>query len=379
MKLVPKYKTYIVAILMLTLVFELFVDFGVRAYQTEMIFGANQKIIEKQCDLLGHNRGIINWALICLPKIPVSDRISPTSDSHSQPIKIHFSQRLIPFIFSLAIIPLTYITTQSITNSKPASIISTLLTTIHPVYLIFNSSQYFSYIWVVFFLVSVYVLNKKPSLTALPFLATLFAKALPILWIPAILLIMKTQDKKIPLLIFVLVLCSLIAYHVFDGNFITSSLAHPHLELDMPEFKVKFKEIVIPSKTLVKSPQIFIPTLTIESSYTLAFAWNMTAILTPFLLVWLYRNETPRQIFYFLCVMLASIVLLPILTVEETFAYRSLPFVIFLNMAVALVMTRWLQERKIVKTLLLFLLPVAQYVLLIVQEWNGTNFDILIF
>ena len=123
-----------------------------------MIFGAKHKILDRQCNELGQTRGFTNWFFICLSKDvfsfigqnEVTDYESLKLDQGNKPIPINFAERIIPFAVGIAILPATYLATISITTKKSTALITTNLTAIHPVYLIFNNSQYFAKKWVLF-------------------------------------------------------------------------------------------------------------------------------------------------------------------------------------------------------------------------------------
>ena len=388
-KLINKrYKTYLATIILITLIIEIFMDFGSKSYQTEMIFGAKHKILDRQCNELGQTRGFTNWFFICLSKDvfsfigqnEVTDYESLKLDQGNKPIPINFAERIIPFAVGIAILPATYLATISITSKKSTALITTTLTAIHPVYLIFNSSQYFAQTWVLFLILSIWLLNKNIKSSMALLILSVFAKALSLLYIPAMILSLKNIKEKLiyTSIIPIIIIIGITSIQLTGSNLVTSeNFFMNYFSFNIPKFDLVYEERTI-EPTIFNKDQLHFIIPVVKSIYTLGFAWNFTSILIPFLLFYLYRKEQPKKIFWFLLVIIMTILLLPIFTPQFYFAHRTLPFVIFINMGMALIINNYLLEKKILKSIGLFSIAIIQYLVLIFYAWNGTNFNILI-
>ena len=104
--------------------------------------------------------------------------------------------RLLPFVFSMALLPLTYLVTIQITNKPLVGLLATVGTAIHPWFWLFNDTSTLHQFWVVWFLLSIYFIKRQPLL-AIPFYTlSVFTKAIPLLFLPAILYYIYQSKPK---------------------------------------------------------------------------------------------------------------------------------------------------------------------------------------
>ena len=104
-------------------------------------------------DIVGSiSRGIVAWHLVCFSEQYLGNA------------------RILPLVFSLSILPLTYLLTNQICKRPFISLAATIGVVINPVFQIYNDTSTLHQFWVVWFLLSLYTVKKFPLLSA-PFYA----------------------------------------------------------------------------------------------------------------------------------------------------------------------------------------------------------------
>jgi len=92
--------------------------------------------------------------------------------------------KIIPFIGSLSLIFLTYLLTVQISKKRFAGLIAMVILLQSQTFLRYDTTATFSNFWTSFYLLSLYLIYKKWSLSPPAFLASIFSKALTITFLP---------------------------------------------------------------------------------------------------------------------------------------------------------------------------------------------------
>ena len=92
--------------------------------------------------------------------------------------------KIIPFIGSISLIFLIYFLTRQISGKRFAGLIAMLILLQSHTFLRYDTTATFSNFWTAFYLFSLYLIYKKWPFSSLAFLASVFSKALSIVFIP---------------------------------------------------------------------------------------------------------------------------------------------------------------------------------------------------
>ena len=104
--------------------------------------------------------------------------------------------QIIPFIASIALLILTYVITTNITRKRFAGIVSMVVLLQSGTFLIYDTSAVYSNFWVLFYLLSLYVIIKKWYFSAPVFILSLFSKPLSALFVPMTFFFIYRSDMS---------------------------------------------------------------------------------------------------------------------------------------------------------------------------------------
>jgi len=120
--------------------------------------------------------------------------------------QIFGSIKAIPLISSTALIVLTYFTTVEITKKKFAGIVAMIIVMQSGVFLHYHTSITYPNFWILFYLLSLYLIYKKSILSPISYIASFFAKLFTTAFLPMTLFFIYraniSRSKKIRLMIF---------------------------------------------------------------------------------------------------------------------------------------------------------------------------------
>ena len=132
----------------------------------------------------------------------------------SSSTEIFGNDKVIPYIASIALLLLTYLTTFEITKKRFAGIVALVIVLQSGIFLMYDTSVSYPNFWVVFYLLSIYLIYKKTPVTVLAYAASLLSKAITVLYLPmTIFFIYRAKmknAKKIRLLIYYVVFMAII-------------------------------------------------------------------------------------------------------------------------------------------------------------------------
>ncbi len=92
--------------------------------------------------------------------------------------------RILPFIASISLLILTYFITVKITEKRFAGIIAMIVLLQSNLFLLFDTTATYENFWILFYLFSLYLIYKMPSLSPLSFIFSIFSKHLVIGYLP---------------------------------------------------------------------------------------------------------------------------------------------------------------------------------------------------
>jgi len=108
---------------------------------------------------------------------------------------------IIPFIASISLLVLTYFFTVKITNKRFAGVVSTIILAQSHVFLTYDSTVAYTNFWILFYLLSLYLVHKAWPLSPITYLVSMLTKVLTVTFLPmSIYFILRSnisRNKKI--------------------------------------------------------------------------------------------------------------------------------------------------------------------------------------
>ena len=113
--------------------------------------------------------------------------------------------RIIPFLASIALLLLTYLITVKISNKRFAGIIALIILLQSNLFLTYDTSATYENFWVLFYLLSLYLMYRFWPLSSVAFILSTLAKPLTLAFLPmTVFFILRAEiDKKKKMLIFI--------------------------------------------------------------------------------------------------------------------------------------------------------------------------------
>lgn len=276
-----------------------------------------------QFGLVPQHRDLIEWNLLCFSG------------------KVLGNEYIIPYIFNISVLPLTFLITRKITGKNVLGLLSMAVVMADPISWRFALSPAFGQEWAVFLLSSIYIGYRKPMFTPLFFIASVFSKAYALVFLPILIfqigtLEMPRKNKIILLGVFFLI-TSVIGMYIFSSgksNYITDDLS---LNLD------NFNQL---SKSFSTVAYTFSHDLMINDD------WQTPIIIlaTSPILIYLSIKKIPHA-FTFLFYSLGGLSSIPLITAftpeSVMFPYRLLPIVVFSVIGLMIVVNKLFEKSKI--------------------------------
>jgi len=141
--------------------------------------------------------------------------------------KVFGDYRVIAFFASIVLLIVTYFITKEITKKRVPGIIAMLLVLQSNIFLTYDTSAVYSNFWILFYVLSIYLVLKKWQLSHISFVLAMFSKLLSIVFLPfTIFFVLNNTEgkKRMYLLIFygILIIAGLFAVgNLFDDTNIT--------------------------------------------------------------------------------------------------------------------------------------------------------------
>ena len=97
--------------------------------------------------------------------------------------------KIIPFIFSSALIPITYFFVSELTKYRTVGLITILLMVSSDTFLNFNTTSTYELSWVLFLILSTwFAIKGNPTMTSIMFILSFFAKPLALIYLPLLMI-----------------------------------------------------------------------------------------------------------------------------------------------------------------------------------------------
>ena len=102
----------------------------------------------------------------------------------SSSVQIFDNDKVIPFIASISLLVLTYFVTAEISQKRFAGIIAVVIVLQSNVFLFYDTSVSYPNFWIVFYLLSLYLIYKKSFLAPISYVASILSKPLTAVFLP---------------------------------------------------------------------------------------------------------------------------------------------------------------------------------------------------
>jgi len=166
--------------------------------------------IEKMIEEFPFVEGIGN-----LPVVYVQNFLLYTSHTVFHNVKV------IPFVASISLLLLTYFFTVKICNKRFSGVVAMLVLLQSHTFLRYDTVASYSYFWVLFYLLSLYLVYKKWYLSHIAFILSIFSKLLTLAFLPMVLFfayrVELAQKNKIRIIILYIVIIGTITSILFVG------------------------------------------------------------------------------------------------------------------------------------------------------------------
>jgi len=106
--------------------------------------------------------------------------------------------RVIPFIASIALLITTFFITKEITKKRTSGIIAMVLVLQSNIFLSYDTSATYSNFWILFYILSLYLILRKWQLSQVSFILSIFSKLISLIFLPMTIffILNNTKGKK---------------------------------------------------------------------------------------------------------------------------------------------------------------------------------------
>lgn len=152
----------------------------------------------------------------------------------STSMKVFGNDKVIPFISSIALLVLTYLITTLITKKRFAGIISMVVVLQSGTFLIYDTNVAYPNFWILFYLLSLYMIYKKWPVSPISFICSLFTKPLTVMFVPLTFFFIYrssiSRKKKILIAISygMIIIIGIIAFAEYSGILRGTPALNPH-------------------------------------------------------------------------------------------------------------------------------------------------------
>jgi len=149
-------------------------------------------------------------------------------------MQVFENYKVIPFIASIALLVLTYIVTVEISKKRFAGIVSMVIVLLSNVFLMYDTSVTYPNFWILFYLLSLYLILKKWPLSPISYVASALSKPLTVAFLPMTLFFVYrtniSKKKKIHIVISygVIVALGIIFLTITDTSLVGGSIFNIH-------------------------------------------------------------------------------------------------------------------------------------------------------
>jgi hypothetical protein len=130
---------------------------------------------------LGHKETIENWKIEDVTK---GFSYHVKLFLHYMSMKLFGNYKVIPFLSSISLLILVYYVTKEFTRKRFAGIISLVIVLQSGTFLVYDTSITYDIYWIMFYLLSLYLINKVWPLSPVSFILSVFSKHLSAIFLP---------------------------------------------------------------------------------------------------------------------------------------------------------------------------------------------------
>ena len=234
-------------------------------------------------------------------------------------LKIFQNIKILPFVASILVILFTYLLTVQITQKRFAGVIAILVLLQSHTFLRFDTVAVYENFWVLFYLLSLYVINKQWILSPIFYILSFFTKAFVAPYFVLTLFFASqtsiTKKKKFALLISYVIIITISGLVIFFGDTIYPSVIQ-----------------VEPSKFFI-GIATFGPLLRYD--FFLLFTF-LPVVVGLTLLTKKYNKQVSSVLFLIFGTLIAGPTLIMFTNFYEILPYRYIPFIIFFSIGIGL-------------------------------------------
>ena len=248
-------------------------------------------------------------------------------------VQIFGNDKVVPFIASIALLVLTYLITLEIAKKRFAGIVAMVIVLQSGIFLIYDTSVAYPNFWILFYLLSLYLIFKRISLSPIFYLASILSKMMTVAFLPMTLFfIYRTnlpKKKKIQIIVYYgIVLISFLGFLFVTGT-----------NLFLTEFEKETTPQLEPDKV---NREFWIGFTALYSSFR--FDGLVLLFLLPCTigLFFVSRNGVPHSdsIMFLIMSMLLSAPFVAGFSDSINVPYRFLPLVVFFAMGVGVLLSK---------------------------------------
>ena len=274
-------------------------------------------------DYVGLKKRVDNWS---------PDQVATQFEPHVRYFLLWSSLLLfgnyavIPFLASISLVLLTYFFTVKLTKKRFAGIVSTVILLQSNIFLTYDTTVSYTNFWIVFYLLSLYLIFKAWPLSPVSYFLSIPSKAMTVMFFPmSLFFIYRTNISRIKKIIVAasttaIILAGLIAASVYGINL--SAVAGTQDEFDSDEFWLGFTSF----------------------SYQLRFDGLVLLFILPLVVGLFIASRHGFKHAESMMVLLGGMLLIaPLITgyTDQTNQpYRFVPFVVFFAISVGVLLSR---------------------------------------
>ena len=242
-------------------------------------------------------------------------------------IEVFGNVKVIPFIASIALLVLTYFTTVKITSKRFAGLVAMVIVLQSGVFLMYDTGITYPNFWILFYLLSLYLIYTKWPISPIVFSISIFTKALTVAFLPMTLFFIFraeiAKQKKIRVLILYGIIIMLI---IVILNFTNTSVTGGELQFSSHDFWAGFNAIHTSLRL---------------DGLVLLF---MLPLVVGLFLISNHGFKQADSIMFLILGMLLSASLLPAFSGIVNVPYRFVPLVVFFAMGVGVLLRKKVTE-----------------------------------
>ena len=162
--------------------------------------------------------------------------------------------KVIPYLASILLLITAYFLTVKLSDKNFTGLITVVLIIQSSTFYIYDTIAVYENFWVLFYVVSIYLIFKKPKFSSIFFILAIFSKAIIVLWLPISILVTLLSDIPKKKKIFVIsthvivIIISLIIFQYSDaiyGNVVDIELSEFWIGFTTLAFNLRFDVLLL--------------------------------------------------------------------------------------------------------------------------------------